>query len=90
MPPGEGAADRVGLPLLDPSRRREFPATAIDPALQLTARYRTIFRLPWSSPMKTASIKTNRGEIRVQLFDDKAPKTVANFEKLVNQAFTTG
>jgi peptidyl-prolyl cis-trans isomerase B (cyclophilin B) len=40
--------------------------------------------------MKVATIKTNRGDIRVKLEDEKAPKTVANFEKLVNQGFYNG
>jgi peptidyl-prolyl cis-trans isomerase B (cyclophilin B) len=37
--------------------------------------------------MKVAEIVTNRGTIRLQLHDDKAPKTVANFEKLVGKGF---
>ena len=40
--------------------------------------------------MKVASIKTNKGTIRIQLHADKTPKTVANFEKLVNQGFYNG
>ena len=40
--------------------------------------------------MKVATIKTERGEIRLQLFDDKTPKTVANFEKLVGQGYYNG
>jgi peptidyl-prolyl cis-trans isomerase B (cyclophilin B) len=40
--------------------------------------------------VKVATIVTNRGSIRIQLFDDKAPKTVANFEKLVQQKFYDG
>lgn len=40
--------------------------------------------------MKTATIKTNRGDIRLQLHDDKVPKTVANFEKLVSDGFYDG
>ena len=40
--------------------------------------------------MKVATIETNRGTIRVQLFDDKTPKTVANFQKLVDQGFYNG
>ena len=40
--------------------------------------------------MKVASIKTNKGTIRLQLHADKTPKTVANFEKLVNQGFYNG
>ncbi len=37
--------------------------------------------------MKVAEIVTNRGTIKLQLHDDKAPKTVTNFEKLVGQGF---
>ena len=40
--------------------------------------------------MKTATIKTNKGTIRLQLHDDKAPKTVANFEKLISEGFYDG
>jgi peptidyl-prolyl cis-trans isomerase B (cyclophilin B) len=40
--------------------------------------------------MKVATIKTNKGTIRLQLHADKTPKTVANFEKLVNQGFYNG
>ena len=37
--------------------------------------------------MKVATIVTNRGTIGLKLHDDKVPKTVANFEKLVGQGF---
>jgi peptidyl-prolyl cis-trans isomerase B (cyclophilin B) len=40
--------------------------------------------------MKVATFETSRGTIRIQLFDDKAPKTVANFEKLVGEGFYNG
>ncbi|MFO0820404.1 MAG: peptidylprolyl isomerase [Pirellulales bacterium] len=40
--------------------------------------------------MKVATIVTNRGTIRVELFADKTPKTVANFEKLASQGFYNG
>ena len=40
--------------------------------------------------MKVATIQTNRGEIRIKLHDDKAPKTVANFEKLAGEGFYDG
>lgn len=40
--------------------------------------------------MKVATIKTNRGTIKLQLHDDKVPKTVANFEKLANEGFYNG
>jgi len=40
--------------------------------------------------MKVATIKTKKGDIRIQLHDDKAPKTVANFEKLATDGFYNG
>jgi peptidyl-prolyl cis-trans isomerase B (cyclophilin B) len=40
--------------------------------------------------MKVATITTNKGTIRLQLFDDKAPKTCANFEKLAAEGFYDG
>jgi peptidyl-prolyl cis-trans isomerase B (cyclophilin B) len=40
--------------------------------------------------MKTATITTDRGDIRLELYADKAPKTVANFEKLAGEGFYDG
>jgi peptidyl-prolyl cis-trans isomerase B (cyclophilin B) len=40
--------------------------------------------------MKVATIQTNKGTIRCELFDDKVPKTVANFEKLAKDGFYDG
>jgi len=40
--------------------------------------------------MKTATIETNRGTIRLELFADKTPKTVANFEKLAGDGYYDG
>jgi peptidyl-prolyl cis-trans isomerase B (cyclophilin B) len=40
--------------------------------------------------MKVATFTTNKGEIRVELFADKTPKTVANFEKLAAKGFYDG
>jgi peptidyl-prolyl cis-trans isomerase B (cyclophilin B) len=40
--------------------------------------------------MKVATIKTNRGDIRLELFADKTPKTVANFVKLAEEGFYDG
>jgi peptidyl-prolyl cis-trans isomerase B (cyclophilin B) len=39
---------------------------------------------------KTAIIETSRGTIKLELFADKTPKTVANFEKLAKQGFYNG
>lgn len=40
--------------------------------------------------MKIATIETSQGTIRLELFADKTPKTVANFEKLAGQGFYNG
>jgi peptidyl-prolyl cis-trans isomerase B (cyclophilin B) len=40
--------------------------------------------------MKVATFETNKGTIRVELFDDKTPQTVANFEKLCDKNFYDG
>jgi peptidyl-prolyl cis-trans isomerase B (cyclophilin B) len=40
--------------------------------------------------MKTATIDTDKGTIRLQLHDDKVPKTCANFEKLAGKGFYDG
>lgn len=40
--------------------------------------------------MTTATIKTTRGTIKLQLYDDKTPKTVANFVTLANKGFYNG
>jgi peptidyl-prolyl cis-trans isomerase B (cyclophilin B) len=40
--------------------------------------------------MKTATIDTSRGTIKLDLHEDKVPKTVANFEKLAKQGFYNG
>jgi peptidyl-prolyl cis-trans isomerase B (cyclophilin B) len=40
--------------------------------------------------MKIATIETSKGKIRLELHADKAPKTVANFEKLASEGFYDG
>ena len=40
--------------------------------------------------MKVATIETSKGTIRIQLHDDKTPKTVANFEKLSSEGYYDG
>lgn len=37
-----------------------------------------------------ATLKTNKGEITIELFADKAPNTVANFKKLAESGFYDG
>src|SRR3954464_8576606 len=39
---------------------------------------------------KFATIETNKGTMRAELYEKEAPKTVANFEKLANSGFYDG
>lgn len=40
--------------------------------------------------VKKAIFETNRGTIEIELYDEKTPKTVANFEKLVADGYYDG
>ncbi len=40
--------------------------------------------------MSTATITTSKGIIKLELFDDKVPKTVENFTKLAGEGFYNG
>jgi peptidyl-prolyl cis-trans isomerase B (cyclophilin B) len=40
--------------------------------------------------MKTVSFQTNKGSFTAELYDDAAPETVANFEKLVREEYYDG
>jgi len=40
--------------------------------------------------MKVVTIDTTKGTIKAELFEDKVPKTVANFEKLSGEGFYDG
>ena len=40
--------------------------------------------------MKIATIETDKGSIRLQLYDDMVPRTCANFEKLATEGFYDG
>ena len=40
--------------------------------------------------MKVATIETSKGFIRLELHEDRVPKTVANFEKLAGDGFYDG
>lgn len=40
--------------------------------------------------MKVATIETNKGTIKLELFGDKVPKTVENFETLAGKGFYNG
>ncbi len=40
--------------------------------------------------MKVAIIKTNKGDIQIELYGEEVPNTVANFEKLAGEGFYNG
>jgi len=40
--------------------------------------------------MKVATIETTKGTIKLELYEDKVPKTVGNFEKLAGDGFYDG
>ena len=40
--------------------------------------------------MSAATMKTSEGDIRIELFDEEAPETVANFRKLAEDGFYDG
>jgi len=40
--------------------------------------------------MKVATFETDKGTIKIELFDDKTPKTVGNFEELCEKNFYDG
>jgi peptidyl-prolyl cis-trans isomerase B (cyclophilin B) len=40
--------------------------------------------------MSQATLKTNKGSVTFELFEDEAPKTVANFKKLASEGFYDG
>ena len=48
-----------------------------------------LFSLP-ASAAEYAVISTDYGDIRIELYADKAPKTVANFQKLAREGFYDG
>lgn len=43
-----------------------------------------------NKPLKSVTIQTNRGDITLELYADKVPNTVANFEKLAGEGFYDG
>jgi peptidyl-prolyl cis-trans isomerase B (cyclophilin B) len=50
----------------------------------------SLSRLARSHAVKVATIETSRGTIKLQLFADKVPKTVKNFEDLAAKGFYNG
>src|SRR6056297_3846758 len=50
----------------------------------------SVYLLKYETFMKVVNFETTKGKIRVELFDDKAPKTVGNFETLCAKNFYDG
>lgn len=63
----------------DNSQNKNKPETSVMADSQKTA-----------PQMDVAVIKTNMGSIEIELFKDKAPKTVENFEGLANKGYYDG
>jgi peptidyl-prolyl cis-trans isomerase B (cyclophilin B) len=58
---------------------------------KLEIQLSSLFHTADHSPMtKFATIETNKGTMRAELFEKEAPNTVANFEKLANSGFYDG
>jgi peptidyl-prolyl cis-trans isomerase B (cyclophilin B) len=64
-----------------------LPTGAESPSLPVPTPSSTFARRAVS---KTATFETNRGTIVAELYDEAAPNTVANFEKLANSKFYDG
>src|SRR5688572_18193423 len=43
-----------------------------------------------STELTKGKLKTSKGELEFELYDDDAPETVANFKKLINEGFYNG
>ena len=62
---------------------------SVIPLRNRPAKHKTEHSLPQNekSTMKVATFETSKGKIRIELFEDKTPKTVANFEDLCKKEF---
>ena len=76
--------------------RRPSPSSKDTDAIlaRMLARVRTR-RAAWTGagsvePMSRAVMNTSEGLVELELFDDDAPKTVANFQKLAGEGFYEG
>lgn len=62
----------------------------IEPITDTTVTIKPETIITSTKPMTTAIVTTNKGVITLELFADKAPKTVENFTKLANSGFYNG
>ena len=66
---------------------KRFPVTSI---LCLSLSYAVIADDVAAAPAPKAEFKTNMGSFVIELYPDKAPKTVANFIQYVDDGFYAG
>ncbi|MFT6745985.1 MAG: peptidyl-prolyl cis-trans isomerase B (cyclophilin B) [Glaciecola sp.] len=52
--------------------------------------HQEIYNIKQSQHMKTAEIKTNKGTMFIEFYENDAPNTVANFAKLANDGYYDG
>lgn len=62
----------------------------VEPLTNTTVTIKPSTVITSTKPMTTAIITTNKGVVTLELFADKAPKTVENFTKLANAGFYNG
>ena len=77
---GDGRRDRLG---------RQTPRTRPNPVIMTASPSPTPDIGEEPTPMTSATISTDIGDIEVDLFDESAPKATANFVKLAEQGSTT-
>lgn len=87
----------VGFVMWTSGIKKEVPIDTVSPVTQIEQTTDTIVTIKPETvitsikkPMTTAIITTNKGIITLELFADKAPKTVENFVKLASSGFYDG
>ena len=67
-----------------------WPRQAVAPQPEIASSVAASSTQPDVKKMHTATIETNKGTIKIELFANDAPKTVENFEKLAGKGFYDG
>jgi len=62
----------------------------LDPIERILSNEPTVDRNEDVMPNRTVTMKTNHGTITIELFDEQAPETAANFAKLIEKGFYDG
>src|SRR3989442_1585420 len=86
QPPRPRVRTRWAPPCLSPSRPPRRPTPPTRPRLALPP----YSKLQWPGAMSNATLHTSAGPVAVELHDEAAPKTVANFRKLAADGFYDG